>query len=181
MEYETIIKERIETLPEKLKDFVLSEEWRKEAREIGKKFNFDEKKYTSFENEIFFILIALESPDSFTENIKTEVGVDANVTNWIVEDVEKNIFSKIPVEIETVWQAIESEEQNEIEGESSDSQTQNKQENSGMGQDFEQIILNQARAMQSAIPPKNLPTSDSEPKKIRDYPIGSDPYREPVE
>ena len=53
MDYKEIIQKRLKELPEALRFFVLDESWRAEAERIGKKFNLDEDKYTSFENEIF--------------------------------------------------------------------------------------------------------------------------------
>mgnify|MGYP003394416263 CR=1 FL=1 len=63
---------------------------------------------------------------------------------------------------------------------------------SNVGNSFEQTILNQARAMRPAVAaggsygmakpavPANLPTGQSEPRKVHDYKGDSDPYREPL-
>ncbi len=111
--------------------------------------------------------------------IKKELGMDANDTTWIAEDVEKNIFSKVSDELNAIENQIEENEKENV------GEKETEPQSSGVGGSFEQIILNQARAMQPAIPPENLPTGEqkqNEPPQtaVPDY-RGSDPYREPVE
>ncbi len=187
MDYKETIKERVEMLSPELRAFVLDENWRREAEKIGKKFNLDEEKYASLENEIFLVLLCFEPTDDFVENIKNELGLDTNIAEFIKEDAEKNIFNKIP------------EEKEEVPEKSKEPQPQN-----NIGTSFEQIILNQAKAMMPARPagwvppdrsmnyesrimnekegkPANLPTESSEPKAIHNYITEPDPYREPLE
>src|SRR3989338_1209560 len=193
MDYKETIKERLGLLSPELRTFVLDESWRREAEKIGKQFNLNEEKYASFENEVFLVLLCFEPKSDFAENIKKELGIDTNMAGWVAEDVEKNIFSKVAKEIDEMWQIASTEsiggaEQNE---EPNQNQSQNNVElpphsASEVGTDFEQIILNQAKAMQPAREaPVNLPTSESQveerPKVIHNYVGESDPYREPVE
>jgi len=209
MDNKETIKERLDILPPELRAFVLTEKWREDAQKIGKQFNFDEVKYASFENEIFLVLLCFEPKNDFTENIKKELEIDSNMAGWIVEDIEKNIFSKVTNEIEAMWQAADTES---IEG---PEQSEGKEENDGVGESFEQIILNQAKAMQPAVAspklgygvakpavdeqrrdvPTNLPTDEEnmeekpsdfakatpDKKAIHNYVGESDPYREPIE
>ena len=166
MDYKEVIKERIKGLPETLRVFVLDEKWRRDAEQIGKQFNLNEEKYTALENEIFMVLLCFEPQKDFRENIKNELQIDTNTVCWITEDVKKNIFSKISDELSAIEKQIDENEKMP-------------QSQSGVGNEFEQIILNQAKAMKPAVPPGNLPISD-EPKVATDYKPGEDPYREPV-
>lgn len=176
MDYKETIKERLNILSPELRAFVLDENWRRNAEKIGKQFNFDEEKYASFEDEIFLVLLCFEPKNDFAENIKRELGLDSNLAGWITEDVDKNIFSKVANEIDSMWQ-IEDTERNERS-------ERTEEKSDGVGESFEQIILNQARAMREAVP-ANLPTENSAPKSevpkitIPDYSSG-DPYREPT-
>jgi hypothetical protein len=176
MDYKEIVKERMEMLSPQLRTFVLDENWRREAERVGKQFNFDEEKYASFENEIFLVLLCLEPKNDFVENIKRELGVDTNIVGFIAEAVEKNIFGKVANELDEMWK--NEEEQN---------QPQNT-----VGTSFEQIILNQAKAMQPARPagfvPQNLPTQEPPATQQEEKPrvnvpnyTSGDPYREPLE
>ncbi len=210
MDYKETIKERIKILPEQLRVFVLDESWRRDAEKIGKKFNFNEEKYASFENEVFLVLLCFEPKNDFMENIKKELEIDGNVAGWVAEDAEKNIFSKVVDEVNSMWQvtdtvSAEGPEQskgaeaienvagtgrvesivNEKDNSNTDQSFQSPEQskNNNVGQSFEQIILNQAKAMQPARPatPEDLPTEQDKPRKIHNYVPGSDPYREPLE
>jgi hypothetical protein len=196
MDYKETIKERLNILSPKLRTFILDEKWRSEAEKIGKQFNFDEEKYAAFENEIFFVLLGFEPKSNFAENIKNELQIDSNMAGWVTEDVEKNIFSKVANEIEITWQNTNLETDENLEPSAKTGETENKggkseesQMENNIGQSFEQIILNQAKAMQPARtpgdeparPPQNLPTNKPRPEIVHDYTTGSDPYREPLE
>ncbi len=233
MDYKEIIKERLNMLSLQLRAFITNESWRGEVQKIGKKINLNEEKYALFENEVFLVLLCFEPKDDFTENIKREMEMDANMAGWIAEDVEKNVFSKVADEINSMWQtegaesaagavnvesieSINNTERNEItenfikseqpernkitekvigtesvrnvvNKRSNDETNQNFQSSvqpkNNVGQSFEQIILNQAKAMQPARPaaPEDLPIEQEKSKKIHDYVPGSDPYREPIE
>ena len=186
MDYKEIIRERLNILYSELKAFVLNENWRKDAESVGKKFNLDDEKYASLENEIFFVLLCFEPKNDFMENIKRELEIDSNMVGWIAEEVEKNIFSQVEKEIGQMW-ASGSADGEEVAEQSEIKSTSN------IGQSFEEIILNQARAMQparEANAPENLPTADSatsyvEPKEekkfIHNYIRENDPYREPLQ
>ena len=210
MDYKETIKERLNVLSPELRAFVIDEKWRGEAEKIGKQFNFDEEKYASFENEIFLVLLCFEPLSDFIENIKRELEIDANMAGWMAEDVDKNIFSKVANEIDAMWQAEDFKQdegdQEKISKEPGENQTQNSvgaapHSESGVGTNFEQIILNQAKAMMPARPadesggvtsyevrdtskkeekPNNLPTGQTPQHNIPDYRSGEDPYREPL-
>lgn len=175
MDYKETIKERLKILPDSLRAFIMDENWRKDAEGISKRFGFDEEKYASFENEIFLVLLCFEPRKDFEENVKRELVIDSNIATRITEDVERNIFSRVAGELDAVERQVE------------ESETENQeviQPANGVGQSFEQIILNQAKAMQPAREaPSNLPTGEQqtkEPKVIHNY-IENDPYREPAE
>lgn len=180
MDYKETIKERLNALSPQLRNFVLDENWRREAEKIGKQFNLNEEKYASFENEIFLVLLCFEPKNDFLENIKRELEIDANMAQWIAEDIEKNIFSKVSSEINAIWQNSITENTENVEESKEKNQNQN-----NIGNEFEQIILNQARAMQPAQAPDNLPTgeenAEEKPRAIHNYVPGSDPYREPIQ
>lgn len=189
-QYQQILKDQFSKLSPTLRDFISHGNWSTMARDIAKQFDLTDEKYASFENEILFVLICLQQKEDFTENIKKELEIDSNMTSWIAEDVNKNIFSRIVREIDLMWKSMEK---TNLETE------EQKPNQNRVGANFEQIILNQARAMQPAVAqeelgsgvarpvaPDNLPTENNESKSeapkitIPDYSSG-DPYREPTE
>lgn len=141
MDYKEKIKERLRILPDDLKDFVLEDSWRKDAEKIGSEFGLDTESYTSLENEIFLTLIFFEPRISFNENIQKELGIDSVTAGWITEDVEKYIFNKVSNILDEIDQLLTKSEIVKKEG--------SKPPNN-IGSSFEQIILNQAIAMQPA-------------------------------
>jgi hypothetical protein len=152
MDYKETVKERMEILSQQLRDFVLNESWRNDVETIGRKFNFDEEKLAMFENEVFLVLLCFEPKTDFAENIKNELGIDSNTADFIVEDVEKNIFNKVASELDSFEkQMSENEKEEVIEEIEPEKETPIEPKNS-VGESFEQIILNQARAMMPARP-----------------------------
>ncbi|NLE07222.1 MAG: hypothetical protein GX627_01235 [Parcubacteria group bacterium] len=197
MNEKQILKERLEILPEKLQEFVLDENWTKESEKIANSFNLNEANRVIFENEIFFVLMGFELQTNFEENIKRELNLEQDIIKQISEEVEQNIFSEVLEELKEVKPSTSQKTEEEIE------ETEKPTQTNPIGQSFEQIILNQAKAMQPArpagwIPPErngdnepktidqeegsaNPPTKDNEPKVIHNYINKPDPYREPIE
>lgn len=182
-ENQQILKSQFEKLPKTLRDFVSKGNWSASVLGIAKKINLTQEKYASFENEVLFVLIGLQPKTDFVENIKNELEIDSNMAGWIAEDVEKNIFGKVANEIDEMWQAIEQngEEDEENVQEETNENLEKDEVGSTVGQSFEDIILNQAKAMMPAVPPENLPTGPEPQHEVHDYPTGQDPYREPAE
>lgn len=183
---EKIIEEFLSRAPESIGELVASGDWKNDANAIAEKFRLDKSKIAALKNEILFVLIGMEPREKFAENVKSQLEIDSNMASWMAEDVNKNIFSRVASDIEKMWQPGEekAEEPRPDENENSDG-VMSSEINSGVGDDFEQIILNQAKAMQPAQPPVNLPTgiqqTEEKPKAIHDYTAGNDPYREPLE
>lgn len=185
METETqkIIKQRVVGAPVLLKQFLASDDWTNILKKIYEKFNLNEQKFFSLQNEVVLVLLGIKNTKEFESSLKTELEIDSNIAGWIAEDVEKNIFSKVSKEIAEMWQAGERETSS-FENEDS-------------------ILRMQAMAMQPVLDPEeknfeprtgqipnNLPIDNSikilnqnerGSRNIHNYKPGSDPYREPVE
>lgn len=186
-DYKIILKKQTEILPKKMRDYLINGDWENNLENVLANFSLEEYQKISIGNETFFVLIGLEPCADLSQNISKEAEIDSNMAEWISDSIIKNIIDP----------AIEKfGEEDKDATENSMRQNQNK-----VGQSFEQIILNQAKAMQpaSAAPepsgeggsgyseakptqaPENLPTESDKPKAIHNYIPGSDPYREPLE
>ena len=196
-DYQEIIKQRLRGLSPELKSFVLDDSWRGEVSGVAKQNNFSEENSTIFENEIFFVLIGLEPKEDLPENLVRELEIDIDTSNSIVQEVENAVFSKVQSEIDAMWNEEKTQEVPVAEEEIKPRPSIKIEP-----QSFEQIILNQARAMQPARPasenvaggparpagstpaPTNLPGAEgSEPEKprvVHNYTREADPYREPI-
>jgi len=174
-ETEKIIEEYISKSPEAIREFMVNGDWKNNTNIIADRFKFTEENKNDLINEIIFVLIGMEPKSDFVENITRELEIDSNMAGWVAEDVNKNIFSQVEKEIDEMWKT----------GDSAQGEEKAPPQNN-IGTDFEQIILNQAKAMQ---PARNAlaseagePARSAEEKKVIHNYIGeNDPYREPVE
>jgi hypothetical protein len=184
-----ILKEQIEKLPTALKNFVLSNEWTKKLRVYLDNLQLEEWQKVSVENEVFLILMGFEEyanlPGNISENTEIDFGVAEKISEFVIKDILKPVADLVAKEFEKSEQTPSS----------------------SIGNSFERIILNQAKAMQparlasesvaggpareagsgsqqpapSSLVPDNLPTEDLKPKPTTPNYSGQDPYREPVE
>lgn len=193
------IKERLNILPEHLRNFIIAEGWRKISQKISDEFYFDEERCVLFENEIFLVLLCFEPRSDFAQNLVDVLRIDESTAKWVASEADREIFDQVEDELDIIEEQLTENESNSA---SSESLTETKNENilnkhesqqtvNGVGQSFEQIILNQAKAMQPAQAPENLPTQEEKPsdsakampdkQEIHNYTPGNDPYREPIE
>lgn len=164
-----IIKEQLNNISENLRKYVLSNSWSEAVNRISRQNNILEGGAVGLENEVMFVLICLEPPKDFVENIKKEIGLDENTARRIADSVNGAVFAPVMKDIKTYWQNIPNEIPEEIP----------KEEPIKPYDSFEQTILRQAQAMRVAQAPNNLPGARpvEAPKQESS---GADPYREPV-
>jgi hypothetical protein len=164
-----ILKEQIEKLPKALKKFVLDNEWTRKLENYLGNFNLEEWQKTSVENEVFLVLLGFEEYGSLPGNISENTEIDLEIAEKIAEFIIKDILNPIANIVIKEYKEPEIASSNNI------------------GQSFEKIILNQAKAMQPAREegwvPENLPAEKSEEKPQVSTPnyTGQDPYRETLE
>ena len=165
-----IIKEQLNNISENLRKYVLGNSWSEAVNRISRQNNILEDGAVSLENEVLFVLICLEPPRDFVENIKRELALDESAARRIADSVNGAVFASVMKDIKTYWQNIPNEIPEEIP----------KEEPIKPYDSFEQTILRQAQAMRVAQAPSNLP--GARPVEApQQHPISNDPYREPVE
>ncbi len=182
MYYTNIIKERLELIPQQVKDLVLKEHWRKEVENIGKQHFLNEENLALLENEVFLVLLCFEPRSDLGDNIKNELMLDTDTAKLIAEKVDKNVLNEVITQLNNF---------DKQKSESSDHEEKGRENlvtsSNNIGQSFEKIILNQAKAMQPAREqgwvPENLPAEKEVEKPRATTPnyTGQDPYREPAE
>ncbi len=175
MNLEEEVQKRLQELPKKIVDTIEKTEWKNSVDNLGKKFKLDDEKISLLQNEVYYVLMGFEPRKDLKENITREVGVDSNIADWIIEDVNKNIFESIKGELESIQENTEDDEDTKFTPNS-----------------YEQILINQAKAMHPVgVAPSNLPTEEegSGMETKREERVihnsigysGADPYREPAE
>ncbi len=178
-----LLKEYIQRLPEEVRIFVESDVWSEKLESILVQYDIDEEVKTSISNELFMVLVGIESFRNFEKNLREEVGLDADTAKKITSQIDIDIIEGNP---NTYSLAMEQKERQ-----------------SRVGSDFEQMILNQAKGMMPARAaetalgsmnhessimgkkveaPRNLPShSDENQQEVHNYGGRIDPYREPIE
>lgn len=169
-----ILKNQIDRLPTKLREYLAEGSWSKEIDRITKSFGLQEYQTISIKNEVLFVIIGLEPYLDLQKNIVTETGMSPETILKIVLQISEQVLDKIEMP----------------------NGDKPKERQNNVGNDFEQTILNQARAMQPARErsqnlesgsqfkntqtPNNLPTGETQnesPRVIHNY-TDNDPYRE---
>jgi hypothetical protein len=165
-------KEAYQKLSSKVQNFIMDNETTELIGNLLSESGLSEEQSNDADSEILYTMYGLQTLSGAINNIANISNKNVVDFSKLKENLENSIFNKI-TEINA--------NNNEPQAESVESQTSN-----NVGSDFEQIILNQAKAMQPAREaPSNLPTDGGEieekPKAIHNYVPGADPYREPVE
>lgn len=184
-----------EKLSPEIKNFIMSNDVLETIETHLKNAGLNENEAEQADSEIFYTLLGLQGPDVAIKNISTICRKEPGSFQSLKENLMADIFSKVSSELFYEWKNSDSE--NDYQGVTKNS----------IGQSFERIILNQARAMQparlasesvaggpareagsgsqqpasSSRVPDNLPTEDLKPKPAIPNYSGQDPYREPVE
>jgi hypothetical protein len=165
-------KEAYKKLSPEVQDFIMDNETTEIIGSFLKESGLSDEQFDYADSEILYAMFGLQTLTVAIDNIAKLSNKNRDELSGLKENLENSIFDKI---------VALGGNKNKIQVESAEIQPGQNPPQNNVGSDFEQIILNQARAMQPAIPPENLPTSpEPQPKAINDYKSGDDPYREPI-
>lgn len=160
------------------KDFVMSENTTNTIEGILNQSGFNNEQSDMAHSEIFNALLNLQSLSQAIEKIALITGKQTDGLIKLQQDLEQNIFKDIQ-KINRGEKNTEKVRDDQLSQANISTTLKTRTRMAPVG--FEEAILNQARAMRTAIPPENLPTQNAEPHKIHNYTSGADPYREPTE
>lgn len=203
---EQIINEQWELLPIDIKAALTNVPWKTRVRDIAKREGLDEAKSLTLETETLLILYGFLPPETFEQNILTQLNIDEEqaeritklVSNEIVADIEKQLEMLSALapeqEITQVARAPEKEGSTATSPSSSDKQAPGLPEIPP--QTLPDVVEgqvahdNMAQATPEAASALSTPKSIAEqklsqitpaPAQNPSYPDGKDPYREPIE
>lgn len=180
-------KEAYKKLQDEVKDFVMDNETTELIDNLLVEAGLSEEERDLADTEIFNSMLELQGLESVIKNIAEITKKDGAE----FENLKVNLQEKIFGEIEKIKRETGYKQNTVIQEKPSNN----------IGNSFEQIILNQAIAMQPAREegeggrgtsneirdttrnqvPENLPTEDFKPESSTPNYSGNDPYREPVE
>lgn len=186
------VAEAIEKSSPEIKNLMFSTELGDKIGTIAEENKLEEETAFKLIDEVGYVILGLKSRSSFFSSL-TEIGIDKDMAQKTANKVETEIFTELD--------EIKKDSKENFEKIRSEKPEETKPQN-GVGDSFEQIILNQAKAMRPARPtdesdgimnyesrimeekkesPNNLPKEPQKPKmEVPDYTNG-DPYREPIE
>jgi len=167
-------------LPPHLREIIASPEFGLIISGIAKNNNLDDEKSNYLSKIVTHILVGIETKENLLLNIIKFTGIDENRARSISDNIKNKIFNNL----DSLYKEINYNSEKEWSGEVSKSiETETAQQpqeqrretppQSNVGNSFETIILNQAKAMQPAI--------EEKPRVIHNYIAKTDPYREPAE
>jgi hypothetical protein len=92
---EQIIKEQIENAPQGVKDFLVDDSWRKDVADIAQKNGLSSEKATALENEVLFVLLAMELKTDLPKNIADSVGLSKDSVILVTNELNTRVFEGI--------------------------------------------------------------------------------------
>ncbi len=89
------IKEEVGKLPKENQEVINTFGWEKISEEIGKKYLLTENEINDLQVETLLILVGLEDPDFYANNIENNVGASKDEANKISTEVFEKILTPI--------------------------------------------------------------------------------------
>jgi hypothetical protein len=175
-------KEAYKKLSEEEQYFVMSTEVLDEIESFLAEAGLSEDQQVFADNEIFCTMIGLQTLPEAIANIAKNTNKNISELSNLRSELEETIFDEIyKIQKSTPPQPIDNRQSEEV------IEAKIQKENT-VGQSFEKIILNQAKAMQPAreagsSSEQTVASSQAEEKPRSTTPnyTGQDPYREPAE
>ena len=91
MNDETINK-IMSTLPEPVRKLISDGVWEERAKEVCKKYSLEDSKTESLLNNVLLVLIGVDKPEDFLNNIIGDLGISRLLAEQIQEDLENRVF-----------------------------------------------------------------------------------------
>lgn len=89
------LSEKIEKLPEDLREAIFGAESSQILQEIGKKYALHIDKLGELVNEVGLVMVGITHPKDFIPNLAERLGVDKMTAKNIAQDVNAQIFAKV--------------------------------------------------------------------------------------
>lgn len=96
---EKLIEEKLQELPEVIRDVVVNSDWRNVLKKIIDKNNLLIDQGLAIETETLLMMIGLDDPENYTKNIKKEAGLEKDQAIKIAEEVNEKILKEMKKKI----------------------------------------------------------------------------------
>lgn len=105
-----IIQAHYAKLPERIRDFMETDETIEKILNIGKKYRLHIDQLNGLSQEVGYILHNIEPASNFNRNLIKYLGLSEDVANLITYDLNQEIFSQIRRELEKIAIPEDSQE-----------------------------------------------------------------------
>ncbi|HEY4528266.1 MAG TPA: hypothetical protein VJJ48_00360, partial [Candidatus Paceibacterota bacterium] len=165
---ENLVKDRLEKLPPEVATAIRTVPWIEKMEEIARAHKLDEDKTEAFGIETALVIVGVEPPQNYPENLAEKVGLDEDMVVEIAREVDEKILTpilelvknpKLEEKAEKNSANLPMIEPNEVVHDVKPQETQNKVE----------------IKIQEEPPVKDKPDPRNE-----NYQAGKDPYLEPL-
>jgi hypothetical protein len=85
-------EEYIQDLPKEVQNFLQDGEWENRVTEVAKKYELKENQSEKLKDEVSLLLIGIDNPDQFTEEIKKNLNISEILSEQIISDLENRVF-----------------------------------------------------------------------------------------
>ncbi len=90
-----ILKDQFERLPEDVRTAITSVDLRNKLRSVAEKHRLHVDQAGALENETMLVMLGLEHPRDYIQNLEREAQVSASEARGIAEDINKEIFRQV--------------------------------------------------------------------------------------
>lgn len=102
MDDKAIIKEKFESSPKEIQEYLSNREWEKTINDITAIEGLNVEQKQSLQNELLFIMLGLDLPKNLIKNLFTELQIDSvraeNISKILNEKIIKPLEIFLPIE-----------------------------------------------------------------------------------
>jgi len=187
---ENTIQERFNQLPQTLQDVILSGTFQQGIMSVAQKHNLHIDQTGKLENETMLVVLGIEPPDAFGENLMRELDIDEEKATTLVTDLNNEVFLKLRSHMEEHSYEEEQEtptsndnifataQESATSSEAAPTEVTGKekeQQPDAFTGKFTQVWRNQTKHIDMSESEDTPSTAQGKP------PRDEDPYREPIE
>ncbi len=94
-EFKAKIEERMREIPAPLVQAIRESGWENIVFDIGRKYSLHIDDIGNMQNELILVLTGISHPDNFNSFVRSELGIDSDKANDIIEQINLGINEKI--------------------------------------------------------------------------------------
>ncbi len=94
-DFKAKIEERMEEIPAPLAQAIRESGWETAVFEIGRKHSLHINDVGNLQNELILVLTGISHPDNFNSFVRTELGIDSEKANEIIDQINIQVNEKI--------------------------------------------------------------------------------------